>query len=181
MERSVAYHEAGHALVMMALVGSFHTVSIEPEPRSLGRMKPFSDADRARLDGDAEALAAPLQATTARILVTIACGGAAAELAAFGYAEWAGCGADFEQVDRLVCQIAADERQAVFSTPTYDDDLGLAPTPLEVWHHTVKDAASWFAEPDQRRQLDALATALMDRKTLTFAEAKAAAQTAAGG
>ena len=77
MNHSVAYHEAGHALVVMALVGSFHTVSIEPEPRSLGRMKPFSDADRARLDGDVEAITAPLQATTARILVTIACGGAA--------------------------------------------------------------------------------------------------------
>ncbi len=172
MDQSVAYHEAGHALAMLALMGGFHAVSIEADPTSLGRVTPFSDADRALIAGDLAAVQSAVSPRVARTLVSISCAGAAGELVALGYVDWDGCAVDFATVARLVDQIDEAERAEAFGMPDLDDGLNLAPSPLDVWHHTVKDVAAWLNTPEQQSKLAALAQALADRRTLTGAESR---------
>jgi hypothetical protein len=185
----VAYHESGHALILITHGTPFPYVSIEAHGTSRGRVASWNDPEFGYVPAPTEDVTpgtqdnTPLSDDTIRYLVNYAAAGMAAVRAVFGSAsDPATAQSDWEDARRRIDAVPADRRADVFNVPV--DRWVLPDTPPDseiVWWSVIRDLAEWFKQPQQFRQLVALALALTTSGRLSGDEAEAVAKEAIGG
>ena len=178
--RMVAYHEAGHALVALAVEGAAppYKVTILPRGATAGSCTMLDDKER---------VVPTRSAMLARMAVSV--GGWAAEMLVFDEAS-AGSGSDLRRLNDLarsmVCELGMSEE---FGPMLPVDDRGYdgRPAPLspEVTRavRRLVDEATTTARATlaaRRDLLDRVSTALLERETLTRADLDALVAAADG-
>lgn len=176
-ERKVAaYHEAGHALVALELEGAerVHKATIVPRGQSLGAVIRIPEGDRVSLS--AERL-------RAEIVVCLA--GRAAEIEAFGdQAVTSGAGADLrvatELVERMVCEWGMGGATGLVSWARPEGPCFTGRRPSAQMEAQIDQSIRQELDEGMQRArailekhhkaLERVATALLDRQTLTGGE-----------
>jgi cell division protease FtsH len=178
--RIVAYHESGHALVALALPHATppHKLTILPRANTLGHVRTLDTHDR-------------VVSTRSMMIDEMAAflGGKMAEELIFGEAG-SGCSADLEHVGRvarrMVRQFGMSEALGSVAYPDREQDWRRPPPSYSEESARTIDAEvrRLVTEASERASLvltasrpalDAVATALLERETLTAADLEALA------
>jgi ATP-dependent Zn protease len=160
-EQHMAYHEAGHAVVCIVLGHDLQNVTIVPEGQQRGHVQQgdYYSMDKLK-DGSTHAL------QLARQDIMICLAGAIAERRALGHVLGSGDGEDIrlatDWATRLGLAIAVWEK-------AHPDYLPTIPSDPEVLLHTGKTTAEQVLDASWPA-IEALAAALLERKTLTALE-----------
>jgi cell division protease FtsH len=166
-KRIVAYHEAGHALCaeLLPAVDRVHRISIVPRGRALGYTLNLPDEDR-------------YLKTREELIdrMTMLLGGRAAEQLVFGSVT-TGAAGDYEAVTSLAAAMVDEYAMGTRVTLRRVDGGGpAAETTLRIRDEEQADLAdgayraAFALLREHREQLDALATALLDREVLERAD-----------
>jgi hypothetical protein len=151
-----AYHEAGHAVAAIVLRRGFSHVTIEPRDDSLGHVKPNKHPESFRPDISDDARDAPR--IEREVLMLLA--GIAAEKHLRGRRNYRGASQDL--------RMAVDVAGYLFSRRTLEKYL----------EYMIERAEDFISMPFHWLQVEALATALLERRTLSARAARVVCRSA---
>ena len=173
--RLTAYHEAGHALVALHSPESdpIHKATIMPRGRALGMVVRLPDGDHFSLTR------AKLEAELA-----VAMGGRVAEEMVMGPSGiTTGAAVDIKQATRIARRMVVEwgMSEALGALAYVDSEAGIEPqgATARIIDEEIKcivDAAkrrAWHILESHRQELDAVASALLERETLTLSDIQA--------